>query len=202
MAQSTLAALNKKRPPSTMDTVLALLTSNFKAIKSCLPRHLTPERMCRIAFESLQRNPAVLNCTPESLVNCVVEASSLGLEIDSRGLAYILPFGNKNQDGRINATLIIGYKRLMDLAYRSGRVANIYAETVCENDEFDFELGLNPTLRHVPSLEDRGQLVAVYAVARIMDADPVFVVLGRQDVEKVRKASKAETTSPRSPWTQ
>lgn len=199
MSVSTLSDLNRRQPPATIDTVQALLTNNFKAIKSCLPKHLTPERMCRIAVESLQRNPDVLKCTPESLVRCVVEASSLGLEIDSRGLAYIVPYGNKNQGGRQNATLIIGYKGLMDLAYRSGRVANIYAETVCENDEFEFELGLNPTLRHVPNLEDRGKLAAVYAVARMKDADAVFVVLGKQDVEKVRRASK---TGGSGPWTQ
>lgn len=202
MATSTLSALSRREGPSTIDTVQALLTTNFRAIKSCLPKHLTPERMCRIAVESLQRNPTVLSCTPESLFKCVVEASSLGLEIDSRGLAYVVPYGNKNQGGRKNATLIIGYKGLMDLAYRSGRVANIYAEIVCENDEFEYELGLEPRLAHIPALEGRGRMIAVYAVARMKDADPVFVVLGRQDVEKVRKSSMTRDSGPWVQWTE
>lgn len=67
----------------------------------------------------------------------IVEASSLGLELDLRGQAYLIPFGKE-------VTLIPGYKGLMDLAYRSGRVTNIYAEVVCENDQFTFSLGLAP----------------------------------------------------------
>ncbi|MBD5641848.1 MAG: recombinase RecT [Desulfovibrio sp.] len=202
MAQATVAALSKRQPPSAIDTVQALLTQNFRAIQSCLPKHLTPERMCRIAVQSLQRNPQILKCTPESLVKAIIEASSLGLEIDSRGLAYLVPYGNKNQDGRTNATLIFGYKGLMELAYRSGRVASIYAETVCENDDFEFELGLQPKLRHIPSLDDRGELRAVYAVAHMKDADPVFVVMGRSDVEKIRRASKAGNSGPWTQWTE
>lgn len=30
--------------------VANLLASNMKAIQSCLPKHMTPERMCRIAL--------------------------------------------------------------------------------------------------------------------------------------------------------
>lgn len=200
MAQSSLSALSKKRSPGAIDSVQALLVANFKAIQSCLPKHLTPERMCRIAVQSLQRNPDVLECTPESLVKAIIESSSLGLEIDSRGLAYIVPYGNKNQNGHKNATLIFGYKGLMELAYRSGRVASIHAETVCENDIFEFELGLSPRLKHVPNLDDRGGLRAVYAVAHMKDAAPAFVVMGKADVEKVRRASKAGNSGPWTQW--
>lgn len=202
MATTTLAQTSKQkngnRPatsntPALMNTVTTLLTKNFKAIASCLPKHLTPERMCRIATQTIQKTPALMKCSAESLVACIIEASSLGLEIDGRGLAYLVPYGSRS-------TLIFGYKGLMELAYRSGRVSNIYAETVCENDEFIFELGLNPKLEHRPDLEDRGELRAVYAVAKLKDADPIFVVLGRNDIEKIRGASKAGNSGPWTQW--
>lgn len=173
--------------------VANLLAMNMKAIQSCLPKHMTPERMCRIALQTIQRTPQLMKCTPESLVAAIVEASSLGLELDLRGQAYLIPFGKE-------VTLIPGYKGLMDLAYRSGRVTNIYAEVVCENDQFTFSLGLAPKLEHTPNLEERGTLKAVYAVARVKDTDPVFVVLGKSEIDKIRKVSKTPDPSPWSQW--
>ena len=178
-----------RQTPQVVTSVTQLLTANMTAIRSCLPKHMTPERMCRIAVQTISKSPQLQRCTPQSLVAAIVEASSLGLEIDVRGQAYLVPYNT-------TVTLIPGYKGLMDLAYRSGRVANIYAETVCEHDEFVCELGLAPKLTHKPNLDDRGGLRAVYAVARLKDADPVFVVLNRKDVEKIRKASKAKS----GPW--
>ena len=183
----------QNRQPAVIASVTDLLKNNMKAIQSCLPKHMTPERMCRIAVQTISKSKQLQRCSPQSLVAAIVEASSLGLEIDVRGQAYLVPY-------RDTVTLIPGYKGLMDLAYRSGRVANIYAETVCENDEFSFRLGLSPTLEHTPNLENRGDLRAVYAVARLKEADPVFVVLGKSEVEKVRKASKASEDGPWKTW--
>lgn len=181
------------RQPAVITDVSQLLAANMKAIQSCLPKHMTPERMCRIAVQTISKSEKLQKCSPQSLVAAIVEASSLGLEIDVRGQAYLVPYGT-------TVTLIPGYKGLMDLAYRSGRVANIYAETVYENDDFVYELGLAPKLTHKPNLDERGKLRAVYAVARLKDADPVFVVLGKKDVEKVRKASKASDSGPWQSW--
>lgn len=189
----TMTPQQQGRQPAVISSVTQLLAANMKAIQSCLPKHMTPERMCRIAVQTISKSSQLQRCSPQSLVAAIVEASSLGLEIDVRGQAYLVPY-------KTTVTLIPGYKGLMDLAYRSGRVANIYAETVCEKDEFVYELGLAPKLTHKPNLDDRGELRAVYAVARLKDADPVFVVLSRKDVEKVRKASKASGNGPWQSW--
>lgn len=189
---SALPQTQRHEPP-VVANVANLLAMNMKAIQSCLPKHMTPERMCRVALQTIRRTPQLMNCTPESLVAAIVEASSLGLELDLRGQAYLVPYKN-------SVTLIPGYKGLMDLAYRSGRVTNIYAEVVCENDHFAFALGLAPKLEHTPNLEDRGALKAVYAVARVKDADPAFVVLGKTEIDKIRKASKASGSGPWVQW--
>ena len=189
------------RQPAVIQSVTQLLAANMKAIASCLPKHMTPERMCRVAVQMISRTPQLQECSAVSLVAAIVEASTLGLELDMRGQAYLVPFYNK-KTGRTEVQMIPGYKGLMDLAYRSGRVANVYAETVCENDEFVFELGLHPKLEHKPNLEDRGKLRAVYAVARIKDADPVFIVMGKGDIEKVKRSSKAADNGPWKDWEQ
>ncbi len=45
----------QRREPPVIANVTNLLAANMKAIQSCLPKHMTPERMCRVA---LQDHPA------------------------------------------------------------------------------------------------------------------------------------------------
>lgn len=160
--------------------------------QAIFPAGVDVAKLGRIALRTIRLNPKLAECTPESLVSSIIEAAGLGLEIDSRGLAYFVPYGQKAQ-------LIIGYKGFIELAYRSGKVTSIYAEVVCQNDEFEYEMGLYPRLKHVPALGDRGPIQAVYAVAKMTSAEPMFTVLSLSDIERVRKNS-AKTSNIWSMW--
>ena len=81
-----------------------------------------------------------------------MQAVQLGLEPGLLGHCYILPYKRE-------ATFIIGYKGMIDLARRSGHIQSIYAHAVHENDEFEYELGLHPKLEHKPSHGDRGAFI-------------------------------------------
>lgn len=175
------------------DPVEALLFKNIDVSRDVLPKFMNPEKMARLALRTIRTNPVLARCTPASLVSCIMEAGAMGLEIDMRGLAYLVPFKNE-------ATLMIGYKGLMELAYRSGKVSLIFADIVCSNDQFEYELGLYPKLRHVPALGDRGRMLAVYAVAKMTNGDPQFVVMSMSEIEEVRKASRAGASSPWNQW--
>lgn len=162
-----------------------VLTTNVQIAQGqqIFPMGIDPMRAARIALKTIKFKPELLNYDPASLCSCIIEAAALGLDIDSRGLAYFVPFGN-----RVN--LIIGYKGFIELAYRSGRVSSIYAEVVCQNDHFEYEMGLTPKLKHTPALGERGQMLAVYAVAKVAGTDPMFVVLSNSEVNKVRSTAK------------
>lgn len=175
-----------------------LLSKNMEVITSSIPKHMTAERMLRVAVTTIGNTPGLSECSDWSLVAAVVEASQLGLEIDGRGQAYLVPFKTK-QGGKI-ATLIIGYKGKIELAYRSGKVKNIYAEIICQHDLFNYEMGLHPKIEHMPAWEkERGPMIGVYAVAELMTGGKPFVVLSRKEVMKV-KASSQGSDSPYSPW--
>ena len=191
-------ALAKASNPPTTDPIADLLFANLKKARDVIPSHLNPEKLARLALRTIRANPKLAQCTPASLVASIMEAAAFGLEIDQRGLAYLVPFWDKTI-GKFVCTLMIGYKGLMEMAYKSGRVRQVYAEIVCQNDKFEYEMGLNPTLRHVPALGNRGQMVGVYAVAKLIDADPAFVVLATSDVDKVKAASKTKDR-PDSIW--
>jgi recombination protein RecT len=185
------------RPPSPISNLNALLKRAEPQIKMALPRHMTPERMLRVALTAAQRTPDLLKCDPLSFVGAVVQASQLGLEPDGAlGHAYLVPFNNR-KTGRMEVQLIAGYRGLIDLARRSGSVNAISAHVVYEKDEFSFVYGLEEKLEHKPYMgKDRGVAVCVYAIARLKDGGYAFDVMPVSEVEKIRNKSKAGNSGP------
>ena len=88
-------------------------------------------------------------------------------------------------------------KGLIDLAHRSGEFKSIDARVVYENDEFEYEYGLEPKLLHKPAMSNRGKPVYYYAVYTLVNGGFGFEVMSVEDVrEHRRKFSKAKN----SPW--
>ena len=181
-------------------TLAGLLTDpKIKAqMALALPKHLTADRMARIALTEIRKTPALGKCNQESFLGSVMQCAQLGLEPGSAlGHAYLLPFGNgKAKDGLANVQLIIGYRGMIDLARRSGQIVSLTARSVHANDRFSYRLGLDETIEHVPSDGERGPLTHVYAVAKLKDGGVQFEVMSRLDIEVVRKQSKAGTNGP------
>lgn len=171
-----------------------MLAANIKAIKTVLPKHMTPERMMRIAYTAISRSPGLARCTPISLLNAVIEASMLGLEVNSPlGQASMVPFWN-SRTGKFEAQLIPEYKGKIELAYRSGLVRSFQAHPVFAEDKFHYQYGLDPTLVHVPSKKaDRGNLIAAYAVVNYINGGVDFEVIEEGDA----MAAKAKSASAR-----
>lgn len=153
---------------------------------AALPKHLTADRFARVALTALTRNPKLQDCTRESLLRCLMDCSALGIEPDGRR-AHLIPY--KDQ-----CTLIIDYKGLIELVRRSGDVAAIRAETVCENDGFDWENG-NITHR-IDWRKSRGEVQAVYAEAKLASGETQTAVMTKDEVEGIRKRSRAGTSGP------
>lgn len=164
-------------------------------IKKALPSVLTPERFTRITLSALSTNQTLAQCTPNSFLGAMMTAAQLGLEPNTPlGQAYLIPFRNH---GVLECQFQLGYKGLIDLAYRSGEVSTIQAHTVCENDEFEYELGLNPKLRHVPAKDGRGNPVYFYAVFRTKDGGYGFEVMSVDDARAhAQRYSKAYKNGP------
>ena len=167
-------------------------------IKKALPSVITPERFTRIVLSAISVNPKLGSCTPASFLGAMMTSAQLGLEVNTPlGQAYVLPYNNK---GTMEAQFQLGYKGLIDLAYRSGEVEVIQAHVVYENDEFACEYGLDPKLTHKPADSDRGEPIKVYAVFKTKSGGYGFEVMSMDDVRKhAAKYSKAYGSSF-SPW--
>ena len=184
--------------PTEKKTMQTYIKSMEGEIKKALPSVITPERFTRMVLSAISVNPKLASCTPSSFLGAMMNAAQLGLEPNTPlGQAYILPYMNK---GTLEAQFQIGYKGLIDLAYRSGEVEVIQAHIVYENDEFECNYGLEPTLRHVPAARDRGEPIKVYAMFKTKSGGFGFEVMSMEDVRRhAEKYSKAYN-SAFSPW--
>lgn len=192
-AATSQAAAKKKAPQSIQDYIEVMKP----AIQAALPSVMTPERFSRITLSALSANPKLKECTPQSFLGAMMTAAQLGLEPNTPlGQAYLIPFRNHNH-GRMECQFQLGYKGLIDLAYRSGEVSIIQAHTVYENDEFEYALGLDPKLRHVPAKSNRGKPIAYYAMFKTKDGGYGFQVMSIEEVtEHARKFSKSFGNGP------
>jgi recombination protein RecT len=163
-------------------------------IATILPKHLTADRVLQMAATTIHRNPAIAKCTPTSLLGAVMQASILGFPpVDSLGYCYFVPYGKDVQ-------FQIGYKGLIDLARRSGKIKDVYAEIVREGDIFEAEFGLERTLKHKPSFDSSKPLTHAYSVVHYTDGGYSFVILSKTDIEKLRMRSPMQNGAPSGPW--
>lgn len=202
MTKQTTPAPTGATPPAPMTRaheVKNLLDKLVPALVKRLPRHLNAERFVGIAFTSCKKNPTLLECTTSSLLAAVVEAGQMGLEVDGvLGHAYLVPYRNK---GVREAQLQVGYKGIIALAMRSGLVSTITANLVYEGDEFSYSFGTSEHLHHVPklmTLEGGGRppVTHGYAYVKMRDGGVQFCVMSFEEIEAIRRKSKAKDDGP------
>lgn len=167
-----------------------------KQFAAALPQHLSAERFCRIAITALTRTPKLADCTQESLMRCLLDLSAYGIEPDGRR-AHLIPYGN-------TCTLVIDWKGLAELALRSGIIAKLHADLVCENDEFSFNLG-EIQCHKINFKEPRGEPYAAYAMATTKDSQVFVQVMNKEEIEGIRNNSQGYKAAMKynkdSPWT-
>jgi recombination protein RecT len=183
------AAGQTNKPMTPEQTIRHYLQKMTPEIQRALPKHLDADRLTRIALTTIRQTPKLLDCNIQSLLAAVMQSAQLGLEPNILGQAYIIPYGKEAQ-------FIIGYRGMIDLARRSGHIESIYAHPVYDQDEFDYEYGLNPKLRHKPAMGDRGKFIGAYGVAKFKDGGYHFEFMPKSEIDKRRGRSKAKNSGP------
>lgn len=182
---STQVAKTQSQPLTIRDHITG---DKFKqAVAAALPKHLTPERFIRVALTAFTKTPKLMDCDQPSLFASLLTLSQLGLEPDGRR-AHLIPYGKTCQ-------LIIDYKGLAELAMRSGAVSYLHADVVCENDLFEYDKG-QLTTHKIDFKQPRGDVYAVYALCKFKDGGEKCEVMTRDEVEAIRKRSRAKDSGP------
>lgn len=207
-ATGTQVATQSEQPK----TIAGLLTDpKIKAqMALALPKHVTADRLARIALTEVRKIPKLAQCDQTSFLGAIMQCAALGLEPGGAlGHCYLIPFENKRQN-RTEVQFIVGYRGMIDLARRSGQILSIEARAVYDKDHFEVELGLDSKIVHRPdwNASNRGQLTFVYAVAKLKDGGVQFDVMSRAEIEAIRDKSQGYSVAKRyardgvinSPW--
>ncbi|MFT9495925.1 recombinase RecT [Anaerosolibacter sp.] len=183
--------IEEKKPK----TLAQFIESMKPELQKALPKHLTADRIARIALTALRTNEKLAGCDPMSFVAALMQSAQAGLEPNTAlGEAYLIPYGKEVQ-------FQMGYKGLISLAHRSGEYQTIYAMEVYANDEFHYEYGLDPKLKHIPADEPEGEPVYYYAVYKLKNGGSGFTVWSKDKIIKhSQKYSQAVKKGYSSPW--
>lgn len=167
-----------------------------KQLALALPKHLTVDRLIRIALSSARKSQKLMQCTPQSIGAALQRASETGLEPDG-WYAHLVPYKNGRN---LEAQYMVDYKGYIRLAYQSGMVKSCAAFAVRAKDKFAFKYGTGAFVDHTPAdEEDRGPLTHAWAMAELKEGGAPFIVLNRSEV-MAHKKSSTSADSGYSPW--
>ena len=179
-----------------MGTEIATYLSQYKGdIMRTLPNAIGFNRFGQIVLNEIRKSDlakkagtaktSLSECSPESLVGCVLTAASLGLEIGVNGESYMVPYLNH---GKAEAQLIVGYQGLSKLAFQHPMVKGIEARAVYPEDVYEVTYGTEPTITHIPSSNraDSSQPISYYAVVTLASGAQIIESLTAAEVKKLR----------------
>jgi len=170
------AVSEQRKQPSPVAAFSSLLDRMKPQMALALPKHMSADRMGRLALTAFSTNRALQACSTDSILASLMTATQLGLEPGINGQGYLIPY-------KTTCTFVPGWKGLVDLVARSGR-ATVWTGAVYQGDKFDYQLGDEPFCRHKPGDSD-GEFTHVYAIGRVKDAQmPVIEVWTRGKVKK------------------
>lgn len=169
------ATIAKRQVDGGTATAGDLVESMRGEFAKVLPASLPIDGFLRLALTELRQSPELQRCSAPSLLGALMTAARLGLEPGGPlGHFYLTPRNvwNKGTGSKEwQVVPIVGYKGLVELARRSGRVGDVSADLVREGDEF--RMGYDST---------RGGRFVVWQPADYLEERPVVGVLASADL--------------------
>ena len=185
--------------PTAMTNRQLMANADFiSKLQVAMPETFRASRLARVAITAMTRTPKLELCDQGTIARCLLDLASLGLEPDGRH-AHLIPFSGKNG---MECQLIIDYKGYVQLLYRSGLILSIHADAISEGDDFAYTKGIIE--RHTKwewrpkhlRPEMRGELIGFYCIVRIVGGGASEMVLTTDEVDAVRRRSKAANNGP------
>lgn len=150
---------------------------------------MTPAQFKQIVINELKRSPKLQEAfvrNPASLFASILHCAEMGLNPSQMvGEFFFIPYKD-------SITPILGYKGLLTLLMRSSKVKKIWSEVVYEDDDFEYELGLEPKLLHTPnhhSVRNSKNIKCIYACAKL-DDEVIFKVMFKNEIQNIINMSK------------
>lgn len=206
---NTEVATVAEKPPAGTSPLVVIkgqIDQREVEFKNALPAHIPVERFKRVLMTAIQNNPDLVKADRASLFNSAMRAAQDGLLPDGREGAIVI-YTTKVKDPDTRREVWINKAQWMPMiggirkkVRNSGTLQDWNAHVVFAHDEFEYELGDEPFIRHRPAKGDRGKAVAAYSVATFKDGTKSREVMSLAEIEKVRAVSRAKDKGPWVQW--
>lgn len=175
------------RTDTTINELRGMLEKYKDQISMALPKHISAERMMRVALTTFSRTPLLAKCSATSICGALVQASILGLEPDGiSGECYLIPYWSTKAGG-YECSMQPGYRGLVKLARNSGEYSMIDAQPVHENDQFEFQKGSETYWLHRwDQRKERGPIYGYWGGYRLKDGGCNFEFMSVAEIEAHR----------------
>jgi recombination protein RecT len=156
-----------------------LILKGKDKVAAALPHQVRPERFLQIAYAACKQTD-LSRCSPESVASAIFACARLGLMPDPvLGHVYIIPYGNV-------ATVIPGYRGLIDLARRGG-LTSVGSYLVRDGDEFDFWIDSDgPQIKHRPRFSEN-PVTHAYCRATMASGERQIEVMTIKEINAIAK---------------
>lgn len=146
--------------------------------------NISPQKFKQMLVNELERNIKLQEAflkNPASFFASALYCAELNLSPSSLVGEFFFTVHNQQ------VKPILGYKGLVALLLRSDKVKKIWAEVVYNEDDFEYELGLEPKMVHIPnfnSVKTCDNIKCIYACAKIED-EVVFKVMTLEEIKTI-----------------
>lgn len=159
------------------------LWENKAKITSAIRREsgLDLESVCHMITATRNASNKIQECSSESILLSACQGLQLGLEPNNTlGHFYLVPYKGV-------CTGQIGYKGLIQLAYRSGQIKSIETHNAYENEEFKVDWGMEPPIFHSPRPpRDRGEFIAAYTKICTTTGGTIWELMWDEEIEVIK----------------
>ena len=166
------------------------------SVQSALPKNFNRDRFLQNTIAVLKQNPDLTKYNKNELLSCILKGSYLGLNFYA-GECYLVPYAN-------HITFQTGYKGDCKFVkkYSIRPLADIYAKVVRKGDEIKYGVNADgqPYLEWNPLPFNGGDIVGVFAVAYFKDGGMLYEVMNLDEIQKVRRVSRAGQSGPWKDW--
>lgn len=150
------------------------------------------------ANQIFQGSPYLQKCTPESIINAVVNVARTSVTLNPvMRLAYLIPRGNK-------CVLEFSYMGMVAMLKDNNCIKNISAKIVYDDEEFNYDMATN-LIHHIPiyakTEEENNErtILGCYSRAVLFTNDVVYEYMAMWEINKIKNDS-ANSHSEHSAW--
>ena len=179
---------------NNQEGIFSMIEERREKIDKILPSTSNTNAFINQAILSISTNPKLMQCKPESILKALMECASYGLEPNgSLSEAALVPYGD-------TVEFLIEYRGLMKLAWNSNLVQSIHFDKICSNDDYTYKVGKEIEFSHSPNLMDRGEAIAYYSTAQLVNGGFVIHIMTVKEIITHGSKYSKSYAHKTSPW--